>query len=425
MEPKIRFKGYMFGWVSEAIGLYYNFKNGLNKSKEYFGFGTPIVNFTDVFNNRVLDYASLKGRVFVTKEEIANYSVQKGDLFFTRTSETLEEIGYPSVMLSDSPQTVYSGFVLRGRAINNDPLVDVFKSYVFFTTSFRKEMIRKSSMTTRALTSGNRLKEMIFTYPKAEDEQFKIGNYFLTLDNKIQTTSKKLESLKKLKSASLVAMFPQQGKTTPKVRFKGFEGEWKKVKFLEIFEFLKNNSLSRAELSSKGDFINIHYGDILIKYGDLVNIQNEELTYIRDCRIGQTLYKMCSLQNGDIIIADAAEDYSVGKCSEIVNIGNNKVVSGLHTIPCRPLITFAQGYLGHYINSNSYHNQLLPLIQGSKISSISKKTLSQTSVFVPSYEEQQAIASFFRSLDRKIALETARLEKLKQIKLACLDKMFV
>ena len=259
----------------------------------------------------------------------------------------------------------------------------------------------------------------------SKEEQHKISSYFRVLDFKLQASAKKLESLKKLKSASLVAMFPQQGKTTPKVRFKGFEGEWKKVKFLEIFEFLKNNSLSRAELSSKGDFINIHYGDILIKYGDLVNIQNEELTYIRDCRIGQTLYKMCSLQNGDIIIADAAEDYSVGKCSEIVNIGNNKVVSGLHTIPCRPLITFAQGYLGHYINSNSYHNQLLPLIQGSKISSISKKTLSQTSVFVPSYEEQQAIATFFRSLDRKIALETARLEKLKQIKLACLDKMFV
>lgn len=210
----------------------------------------------------------------------------------------------------------------------------------------------------------------------------------------------------------------------PKIRFKGFEGEWKKVKFLEIFEFLKNNSLSRAELSSKGDFINIHYGDILIKYGDLVNIQNEELTYIRDCRIGQTLYKMCSLQNGDIIIADAAEDYSVGKCSEIVNIGNNKVVSGLHTIPCRPLITFAQGYLGHYINSNSYHNQLLPLIQGSKISSISKKALSQTSVFVPSYEEQQTIASYFRILDAKLQAYAKKVESLKKLKSASLVAMF-
>ena len=210
----------------------------------------------------------------------------------------------------------------------------------------------------------------------------------------------------------------------PKIRFKGFEGEWKKVKFLEIFEFLKNNSLSRAELSSKGDFINIHYGDILIKYGDLVNIQNEELTYIRDCRIGQTLYKMCSLQNGDIIIADAAEDYSVGKCSEIVNIGNNKVVSGLHTIPCRPLITFAQGYLGHYINSNSYHNQLLPLIQGSKISSISKKALSQTSVFVPSYEEQQTIASYFRILDAKLQASAKKVESLKKLKSASLVAMF-
>lgn len=193
---------------------------------------------------------------------------------------------------------------------------------------------------------------------------------------------------------------------------------------MEIFEFLKNNSLSRAELSSKGDFINIHYGDILIKYGDLVNIQNEELTYIRDCRIGQTLYKMCSLQNGDIIIADAAEDYSVGKCSEIVNIGNNKVVSGLHTIPCRPLITFAQGYLGHYINSNSYHNQLLPLIQGSKISSISKKALSQTSVFVPSYEEQQTIASYFRILDAKLQAYAKKVESLKKLKSASLVAMF-
>ena len=122
--------------------------------KEFFGYGTPIVNFTDVFNNRGLTSDILKGRVSLSKKEISSFEVKKGDIFFTRTSETLEEIGYPSVMLDESNDTVFSGFVLRGRAINEDPLSDLFKKYVFFTNDFRKEMIRKSSMTTRALTSG-------------------------------------------------------------------------------------------------------------------------------------------------------------------------------------------------------------------------------------------------------------------------------
>lgn len=414
MEPKIRFKGYMFGWVSEAIGLYYNFKNGLNKSKEYFGFGTPIVNFTDVFNNRVLDYASLKGRVFVTKEEIANYSVQKGDLFFTRTSETLEEIGYPSVMLSDSPQTVYSGFVLRGRAINNDPLVDVFKSYVFFTTSFRKEMIRKSSMTTRALTSGNRLKEMIFTYPKAEDEQFKIGNYFLTLDNKIQTTSKKLESLKKLKSASLVAMFPQQGKTTPKVRFKGFEGEWKTPSIGDVFELRNGYTPSKIvkEFWEGGTIPWFRMEDIRMNGGFL----KDALQHITPLAVkGAGLF-----EKNSIILATTA---TIGVHAMLIadslanqQFTNFKVRKSLSDEYIDEFIYYSFFKIDEWSKNNTNSGGLL---------SVNMPLLVKQSFLTPCKEEQQAIATFFRSLDRKIALETARLEKLKQIKRACLDKMFV
>ena len=415
MEPKIRFKGYMFGWVSEAIGLYYNFKNGLNKSKEYFGFGTPIVNFTDVFNNRVLDYASLKGRVFVTKEEIANYSVQKGDLFFTRTSETLEEIGYPSVMLSDSPQTVYSGFVLRGRAINNDPLVDVFKSYVFFTTSFRKEMIRKSSMTTRALTSGNRLKEMIFTYPKAEDEQFKIGNYFLTLDNKIQTTSKKLESLKKLKSASLVTMFPQNGESTPKVRFKGFEGEWKETTLSECLDisYLQNseNKYDKNDVLSVSD-----------DFGVMNQIELLGRSYA-----GKDVSSYSILQKGEIVYTKSPlKDKPFGIIKK--NSYQTGIVSILYAV-YHSKDNISADYIHYYFDPawrlNAYMRPLVNKGAKNTMNISDEMALMGSLILPPSLAEQQAIATFFRSLDRKIALETARLEKLKQIKLACLDKMFV
>ena len=419
MEPKIRFKGFEGEWKTPSIGDVFELRNGYTPSKivkEFWEGGTiPWFRMEDIRING--------GFLKDALQHITPLAVKGAGLFEKNSIilATTATIGVHAMLIADSlANQQFTNFKVRKSL--SDEYIDEFIYYSFF----KIDEWSKNNTNSGGLLSVNMplLVKQGFLTPCKEEQQT-IASYFRILDAKLQASTKKVESLKKLKSASLVAMFPQQGETTPKVRFKGFEGEWKKVKFLEIFEFLKNNSLSRAELSSKGDFINIHYGDILIKYGDLVNIQNEELTYIRDCRIGQTLYKMCSLQNGDIIIADAAEDYSVGKCSEIVNIGNNKVVSGLHTIPCRPLITFAQGYLGHYINSNSYHNQLLPLIQGSKISSISKKTLSQTSVFVPSYEEQQAIASFFRSLDRKIALETARLEKLKQIKLACLDKMFV
>lgn len=420
MEPKIRFKGFEGEWIETSLSnLSSNFKYGINAAAVSFDGENKYLRITDIDDTM---HSFLQNDVTSPGTDLSccdEYLMQDGDIVIARTGAS---VGKSYIYHPFDGKVYFAGFLIRMRLNENTNRDFVFQNTL--TNAYAKHVQFVSQRSGQPGINVNELQAYKLRIPSLSEQQF-IATYFRTLDNKIQSTSKKLASLKKLKSASLVAMFPQQGETTPKVRFKGFEGEWKKVKFLEIFEFLKNNSLSRAELSSKGDFINIHYGDILIKYGDLVNIQNEELTYIRDCRIGQTLYKMCSLQNGDIIIADAAEDYSVGKCSEIVNIGNNKVVSGLHTIPCRPLITFAQGYLGHYINSNSYHNQLLPLIQGSKISSISKKTLSQTSVFVPSYEEQQSIATFFRSLDRKIALETARLEKLKQIKLACLDKMFV
>ena len=108
-----------------------------------------------------------------------------GDIFFTRTSETIDEIGFPSVMLDEPKDTVFSGFVLRGRALQDDPLTLQFKRYVFFTDAFRKEMVKKSSITTRALTSGTAIKNMEFVFPKNKKEQEFIGNFFRHLDRLI------------------------------------------------------------------------------------------------------------------------------------------------------------------------------------------------------------------------------------------------
>lgn len=216
-----------------------------------------------------------------------------------------------------------------------------------------------------------------------------------------------------------------QGNNRPKLRFKGFEGEWESSDFHDFFDLIKNNSLSRAELSCEGLIGNIHYGDVLVKYGECLDTASEGITYIADNERGKNLYKEGALRSGDIIFADAAEDSTVGKCTELICAENECIVSGLHTIACRPRIDTAQGYLGYYLNSNAYHNQLLSRIQGTKISSISRKAINATHIVCPlDKQEQRDIAAFFTSIDSLISACDARIGALKQVKEASLQAMF-
>lgn len=211
----------------------------------------------------------------------------------------------------------------------------------------------------------------------------------------------------------------------PCLRFRGFIEAWEQRKFSEVFDFLQNNALSRAELSdAEGKIMNVHYGDILVKYGEVLDVKRDELTYLLNDSLVKK-YQASILQNGDIIIADAAEDETVGKCSEIAGLTEETVLSGLHTIPCRPKKQFAEGFLGYYINSNAYHDQLFPLIQGTKISSISKSALQDTVIMYPKLKsEQKQIGESFSSLDDLITLHQRKYDKFVATKKALIEKIF-
>ena len=215
-------------------------------------------------------------------------------------------------------------------------------------------------------------------------------------------------------------------KRVPKLRFPEFTDDWEQRKLVDTLIGLQNNTLSRAELSDElGVAKNVHYGDVLIKYGEILNVSKEQLPMILDEKL-LVKYKASFLQNGDVIFADTAEDSTVGKCSEIAGLGDDIVISGLHTIPYRPVIKFASGYLGYYLNSSAYHDQLIPLMQGIKVTSISKSAMQDTDIVYPKSKEEQAkIGAYFQSLDQLITLHQRKLEKLKNIKKACLEKMFV
>ena len=214
-------------------------------------------------------------------------------------------------------------------------------------------------------------------------------------------------------------------KKVPELRFAGFADDWEQRKFDECFNFpVSTNSLSRALLNyDEGDIQSVHYGDILIKYPAILNVKNDKIPYITDSSFEK--YKSNLLENGDLIFADAAEDETVGKAVEVNGLTEENLVAGLHTIVARSKDKKAEFFLGYYINSNTYHRQLLRLIQGSKVSSISKGNLQKTLVSFPKdFEEQQKIGAFFKQLDETIALHQRKLDLLKEQKKGYLQKMF-
>ncbi|KZL21209.1 EcoKI restriction-modification system protein HsdS [Pseudovibrio axinellae] len=191
-------------WDVALIGDYIEFKNGLNKAKKYFGYGTPIINYMDVFGQEGIRKEHVVGCVDVSREEIKNYSAKKGDVFFTRTSETVEEIGLSSVLLDDISSAVFSGFILRGRDKSDSSKIHLnFKKYCFGSEVVRAQIKSSSSYTTRALTNGTLLAKVLFPLPSLENEQIAIASVLTTMEGEIHSLENRLAKTKALKQGMM------------------------------------------------------------------------------------------------------------------------------------------------------------------------------------------------------------------------------
>ena len=208
----------------------------------------------------------------------------------------------------------------------------------------------------------------------------------------------------------------------PKLRFKEFTDEWIKIDLSTCFEYFSTNSLSREQLSDHGIIKNIHYGDIHKKYGNVVDVENDVAIYIKDAeQINK--YEFCC--ENDIIFADASEDYDgIGKAIELINV-NEKLVSGLHTIHARDKKQFFSPlFKGYYFNTPIIHNQIRILANGFKVFGISKDNINNLKVMLPSKQEQEKIAKLLSLLDKKIQLQTKKIEALKLFKKGLINYLF-
>ena len=376
-KPKIRFKGYNDEWEQRKLGdIASSFEYGLNAAaKEYDG-ENKYIRITDIDDNT---HEFLTDNL--TSPDIAltgadNYKLTEGDILFARTGAS---VGKSYIYRNSDGLVYYAGFLIRARIKEEYDAEFVFQNTL--TDRYNKYIFVTSQRSGQPGVNAQEYAEFEVKVPKKE-EQTKIGAYFRNLDRLITLHQR------------IIYKFSEKLTFT-----------WEQRKLGDILISLQNNTLSRADLSNEtGVAKNVHYGDVLIKFGEVLDVSKEKLPMISDESV-LLKYKASFLKNGDVIVADTAEDTTVGKCSEIAGLDDEIVLSGLHTIPYRPVEKFASGYLGYYLNSSAYHNQLIPLMQGIKVTSVSKSAMQSTNIIYPKSKEEQAkIGSYFQSLDRLITL---------------------
>lgn len=199
--------------------------------------------------------------------------------------------------------------------------------------------------------------------------------------------------------------------------------EWDTQSFSDTFRILNNNTYSRTELNyDSGQFRNIHYGDVLVLFSEVLDCIREDVPYINDgVRISSSAQP---LQDGDVVMADTAEDETVGKVTEVINTSDKPVMAGLHTIPFRVKSgKFVPKWLGYYMNSHLYHDQLLPYIHGTKVSSVSKGSLGDTVIIVPKVSEQKRIVDALSDVDALIANLQKLIRKKKDIRQGTMQRV--
>lgn len=416
--PKIRFPGFTDAWEERELGELADFTKGAGYTKgDLKETGSPII----LYGRLYTDYEALIEDVntFVDMKEKSVISLG-GEVIVPSSGESAEDIARASVV--GKPGIILGGDL---NIIKPDEKIDpVFLALAISNGTPNSDMVKRAQGKSVVHLHNSDLKKIKLIFPKIE-EQRNIVNLYLHFDNLITLHQRKLNNVKNMKAGLLQKMFPKDGEDVPEVRFPGFTDAWEQRRFDSVFDPIPSNTLSRADLNyDDGKIKNVHYGDILIKYGAVTDCGKDVLPFITGAEVSN--YQSHLLQNGDVLFADAAEDATVGKATEVAGITSIPVVSGLHTIACRPKMKMQPNFLGYYMNSPSYRQQLLPIMQGIKVLSISRTNLAKTIICYPtSAQEQLQIGKMFADIDNLITLHQRKLEHLQEQKKALLQQMFV
>jgi len=421
--PELRFSEFNGDWEPKYLDQIGDFKNGFNADKQAFGTGTEFINLMDIFGKSEIRKTYL-GRVEIHQNQLEQYKIQKGDILLVRSSVKREGVGQSCLVNDDFEDTVYSGFIIRFREKFNT-LYHLYKKYCFSEPSFRKEILAFATSSANTNINQDSLSQILLFYPSIA-EQEKIASFLGAVDIRLTQLRRKRDRLQTYKRGVMQKIFSQV------VRFKSAIGsgfpDWEEEKLGEVLDWVKTNSLSRENLNYDSGIVqNIHYGDIHGKFKSQFRLKDEEVPYITDLEFVSNLDDESFCKVGDLVIADASEDYAdIGKTIEIIEVEPKKLVAGLHCFIARPkenLLTV--GFSGYLFQTENVRNQIRKIAQGISVLGISKFNLGNILLPYPRPLEQEKIANFLTAIDRKIEAISRQLDRTEQFKKGLLQKMFV
>lgn len=408
-EPKIRFKGFSGEWKRSTLGDLALFSKGSGYSKsDICKEGTPVI----LYGRMYTKYQSVFDEIDTFVNPKDNSVVSKGgEVIIPGSGESPEDISLAAMVKNEGVILGGDLNILKFNQKVNDP---AFMSMAITYSPTRAELSSYSQGKTVVHLRNSEIAKGTIRYPDIL-EQNTIVNYVLSLDAQISASTSRLASLKQMKAASLQAMFPQEGETMPKVRFKGFDGEWKKVK-LNTFakRIMRKNSNLESTLALT----------IASAYG-LVS----QAEYFNNLVVGSNIQNYYLLKKGEFAYNKSySNGYPFGSVKRLDRYEQG-ILSTLYIVFSIDN-SVSSDYITHFFDTTLWHKEIAERAEeGARnhgLLNIATRDFFDIYIWMPdSVKEQQSIASFFTSLDRQIALHTQRLEKLKQIKAACLDKMFV
>lgn len=411
MEPKIRFNNN--SWQKHKVGELCDLLTGypfpgdkiLNRGKNLLMRG---INITEgrIRHSDEIDRYYNEDTIGLEK-----YRLQVGDLVIGMDGS---KVGKNSALVTSKEN--YSLLVQRvGRLRNEDKNLINLIQIAVGSDKFIKYVEEMKTSSAIPHISPADIRNFPLSLPEDSNERRLVASYFTSLDSQISASTSRLASLKQMKAASLQAMFPQEGETVPKIRFKGFEEEWKKVK---LNSFAKRVTRKNSHLESTLALT------IASAHG-LVS----QIDYFNNLVVGSNIRNYYLLKKGEFAYNKSySNGYPFGSVKRLERYEQG-ILSTLY-------ITFSidnsisSDYLTHFFDTNLWHKEVAErAAEGARnhgLLNIGANDFLDINIWKPeSKAEQQAIASYFTSLDRQISLQSQRLEKLKQIKSACLDKMFV
>ena len=394
-------------WEMVKLGDLYEVHNGLSKGGKFFGSGFPFLSFSTVFNNWFLP-ETLPDLVQSTEKEQTSYSILRGDVFITRTSETMDELGMSSVALKDYPNATYNGFTKRLRPVDNS-LLPEFIGYYFRSKEFRNKFMAFSTMTTRASLRNEDLLSLEVPVPEL-CIQHRIADILSAYDDLIENNRKQIKLLEEAAQRLYKEWFVN-------LRFPGYEHTkitdgvpegWEKSTVAAVSSILRRGISPRY--NENGKFVVINQKCIRQTVVSFDESRRQEKLYPEDL----------NLQDSDTVICSTGAG-TLGRVGQIFGNYPDTTLDS-HVTLVRAMEGFGKQYLFQSLNSRQTY--LMGMGKGSTNQlELSRGTIQDLDIYIPSKKVLNQFEQVAQPIHDKISVISKCIMQLQTARDCLLPKL--